>query len=120
MKNQDNENSFLRKVKHSLDQGEEDIPAETLSRLHGIRQDALKIKKKESNWGIKWIPTPYPALATATMVLLAVLLFFPGDRDQAPFNPVDDLEILASNNKIEFYEELDFYAWLAVEESNAG
>ncbi len=76
MKNQDSENSFLKKVKHSLDQGEENIPAETLSRLIRIRQEALKIKKKEKTWAVKWIPTPYPALATAAMVLLAVLLSF--------------------------------------------
>ena len=120
MKNQDSENSFLKKVKHSLDQGEENIPAETLSRLNRIRQEALKIKKKEKTWAVKWIPTPHPAWATAAVVLLAVLLSFPGDREQAPFNPLDDLEILASNNKIEFYEELDFYAWLAEEEPNAG
>jgi hypothetical protein len=120
LKNQDNENSFLKKVKHSLDQGEDDIPAETLSRLHRIRQEALQSQKKESNRGIKWIPTPYPTLATAAMVLLAVLLFFPGDREPTPFNPIDDLEILASKNKIEFYEDLDFYAWLAEEEPNAG
>ncbi len=120
MKKQDNETSFLKKVKHSLDQGEEDIPAETLSRLNRIRQEALKIKKKEKTWAVRWIPMPYPALATAAVVLLAVLLSFPGDREQAPFNPLDDLEILASNNKIEFYKELDFYAWLAEEEPNAG
>ena len=35
---------------------------------------------------------------------------FTGNREQTPFNPIDDLEILASSNKIEFYEELDFYA----------
>ena len=120
MKNQDNEISFLKKVKHSLSQSEENIPDETQSRLHHIRREALKVKPKEKNWGGKWIPTPYPALATAAMVILAVLLSFPSDQEQSLFNPLDDLEILASNNKIEFYEELDFYAWLAEEEPNAG
>lgn len=119
MKNQDDENSFLKKVKHSLDQSEENIPAETLSRLRRIRQEAINSKTKVNTWGIKWVPAPYPALATAAMVLLAVLLFSPGDREQAPVNPLDDLEILASNN-LEFYEDLDFYAWLAEEEPNAG
>jgi hypothetical protein len=120
LKNQDDENSFLKKVKHSLDQGEKNIPDDTRSKLHRIRQEALNIKEKEKSWKIKWFPTPYPALATAAVVLLAVLLSFSDDRDQAPFNPLDDLEILASNNKIEFYDELDFYAWLAEEEPNAG
>ncbi len=119
MKNQDDENSFLKKVKHSLDQGEENISAETLSRLHRIRQEALNTKYNKNAWGIKWIPMPYPALATAAMVLLAVLIYLPGDREQAPVNPLDDLEILASNN-LDFYEDLDFYAWLAEEEPNAG
>ncbi|VAX31928.1 hypothetical protein MNBD_NITROSPINAE05-379 [hydrothermal vent metagenome] len=120
MKNQDDEKSFLKKVKQSLDQGEENIPPETRSRLHRIRQEALRIKEQEKSRVIKWLPTPYPALATAAVVLLAVLLSFPGDREQALFHPLDDLEILASNNKIEFYEELDFYAWLTEEEPNAG
>ncbi len=120
MKNPDDENSFLKKVKRSLDKSEENIPAETLSQLHRIRQEALKTNKKENIRAIKWIPMPYPALATAAVVLLAVLLSFPGDREQAPFNSLEDLEILASNNKIEFYEELDFYAWLVEEESDAG
>ncbi|MCH7623130.1 MAG: DUF3619 family protein, partial [Nitrospinae bacterium] len=82
MKNHDSETSFLKKVKHSLDQGEENIPAETLSRLNRIRQEALKIKKKEIAWAVKWIPMPYPALATATVVLLAVLLSFPATRSR--------------------------------------
>ena len=120
MKNQNDENSFLKKVKHSLDQSEENIPAETQSRLQRIRQESLNIKEKEKIWKIKWLLTPYPALATAAVVLLAVLLSFPGNREQIPFNPIDDLEILASSNKIEFYDELDFYAWLAEEEPNAG
>lgn len=120
MKNQDSENSFLKQVKHSLDQSEGNIPAKTLSRLNRIRQTALKIKRKEKSRAVKWMPMPYPALATAAVVLLAVLLSFPGDRERTPLNPLDDLEILASNNKIEFYEELDFYAWLAEEEPHAG
>jgi hypothetical protein len=120
LKNPDDENFFLKKVKRSLDKSEEKIPDATLSRLHRIREEVLKTSEKKNTWALKWIPTPYPALATAALVLLAVLISFPGDREPTPVNPLDDLEILASNNKIEFYEELDFYAWLSEEEPNAG
>ncbi len=119
MKNTDDEISFLRKVKISLDQSEEGIDAGTLSRLHRIRQNALKLKKPEKTGRLKWFPAPLPALATAGMVLLAVFIFSTGDTEFPSSNNLEDLEILASSN-LEFYEDLDFYAWLAEEQPDAG
>ena len=120
MTDKDDENSLLKKVKNSLDHSEKNIDAGNLSALNRIRQEALKIKEREKTGRLSWLPTPLPALATATVVLLAVFLVFTGEREQAPDNNLEDLEILVSNNKLEFYEDLDFYAWLAEEEHDAG
>jgi hypothetical protein len=120
LKIRDEDNSFVKKVKDSLDRGEETIDSVTLSRLNRIRLEALKLKTRETTGPWKWFPTPLPTLATAGMVLLAVFLFSIGDRDLPPGNNLEDLEILASTNKLEFYEDLDFYAWLAEEQPDAG
>ena len=119
MKNRDDDISFLKRVKNSLDHSEKNIDARTLSQLNRIRQEALKLKKPEKTGQLKWFPAPLPALAMAGMVLLAVLLFSTGDRELPPNGNLEDLEILASNS-LDFYEDLDFYAWLAEEQPDAG
>jgi hypothetical protein len=117
LKSKDDENFFLKQVKSSLDRGEENIDAGTLSRLHRIRQEAIYTEKQEKSGVLNWLP--FPALATAAVVLLTVFLVFTGEQEQVPNGNFEDLEILASNN-LEFYEDLDFYAWLAEEQPSAG
>lgn len=119
MKSKDDENFFLKQVKSSLDRGEENIDAGTLWRLHRIRQEAINAEKQEQSGVLNWFTLPFPALATAIVVLLTVFLVFTGEQEQVPNGNFEDLEILASNN-LEFYEDLDFYAWLAEEQPSAG
>lgn len=114
----DDEKFFLKHVKSSLDRSEENIDTGTLSRLHRIRQKALNAKRPIKNGILNWFSMPLPALATASVVLLAFFVFT-GEREHVPNGNFEDLEILASNN-LELYEDLDFYAWLAEEQPNAG
>ncbi|GJL77369.1 MAG: hypothetical protein NPINA01_03580 [Nitrospinaceae bacterium] len=120
MKYQDDEDTFLKKVKDSLDRSEENLDAETQSRLNRIRRETLKIKKQGESKRFKWLPVPLPALATACGVLLAIFFFSMGDHELTFDTNLEDLEILASNNKLDFYEDLDFYAWLVEQELDAG
>ncbi len=113
--------SFEDKAKKALDRAEENTGPEILSRLQGMRRDAVREMANRGQPRVQqWWGVPAPALAFATLVLVSGLLFFTQDRPPAPPGTIEDLELLASNPHLEFYEDLDFYAWLAEEDSRAG
>jgi hypothetical protein len=63
-----------------------------------------------------------PAAALITAGLIATLPFVPirTPEEQQAANTIEDMDILASNDQLDLYEEFDFYAWLAEEQQNAG
>jgi hypothetical protein len=100
---------WTQAAKDLLDDGAQNFDAATLSRLNRARQNALAQRRKSVRWTV-------PAgLASACALLLAVAVW----HGRAPPAPTDAtvVDISASDNEAltdddEFYEDLDFYAWL--------
>ncbi|MFQ5451164.1 MAG: hypothetical protein ACE5E9_11085 [Nitrospinaceae bacterium] len=121
MKEEERVKLFLHKARKTLDSGTEGMDAQTLSRLASIRRRALQSEESLPLWEKfrRGFPVPLTAVTAASVLLVAALMFF-FRGDPGPLNQFQDLEILASGDNLEFYEELDFFAWLAEEEPNAG
>lgn len=108
MKENEKDQEFIASAKQVLDRSLEDIDAHTLSRLRQARHRAIESA-----------PTRVPpfvwaggvATAFAALVLAAVLLFPSGAPSPVP--TLEDVEILASSEDLDFYDELEFYHWLA-------
>ncbi|MGH7207209.1 MAG: DUF3619 family protein [Nitrospiraceae bacterium] len=100
--------TWLSAAKATLDQGLEELNAETLARLRAARRRALAEQ-----------PRKFPklalagGLATASVVILAGLLWLLVPNGTGPLPGHEDFELLTSAEGLEFYEDLEFYGWLA-------
>jgi hypothetical protein len=106
-----------------LDESADGLDAATLSRLNRARQAALAQRRPaRRQWAL-------PAgLASACVLLLAVLTWHsygptvgvslenPLARTAAP----GDLDLVASEDSLEFYQDLEFYAWLETQDQDLG
>jgi hypothetical protein len=117
--------NWTAQAKQALDESAQNLDAATLSRLNRARQKALELARPR-----RLRPWFVPAgLASACAVLLAVAVVW--HRPTAPSNAADpfvavsasaaqagggfsanDLDLVSSDDGIEFYQDLDFYAWL--------
>ena len=122
--NAPNQNEFDKSVwiaqaRHLLDQSADGIDAATLSRLNRARQAALATRAQRNPF---WM---LPAgLAGACALLLAAAVWMPRHgaagagavrADTAATQAADATEAsdtLGGDDSPEFYQDLDFYAWL--------
>ena len=105
---------WTQAAKNLLDESARNLDAATLSRLNRARQHALAQRRKVLLWVL---PT---GLASACALLLAVALWHaraphaPADAGAGAVSDAAVGEALADDD--EFYEDLDFYAWLDAQE----
>lgn len=113
----EDDHSFIKKIKQELDEGTERLPAGIQSRLTRMRHEALEAGERQGflarftglNPALRW-----PGLVTASVAVLAVFLYFQTPGGIQP--NLEDIDLLASEDQLELYEELEFYAWLAEQE----
>jgi hypothetical protein len=112
-----NEKDFLEFARKRLNQGTENIDPDTRHKLLAMRNRALDIKETK-NWFPQWAPLPAMGLLTAALFIFLVYAK-PGSIPTLDTG-LEDLEILASVDQLELYEDLEFYDWLANENYEAG
>ncbi len=117
MSEQTYNDAFLEKVRTTLDTSVENIDVRIQSRLSRIREEALRNKSTRLR---QWLYLPVTGIAAALAVLIASVLYFNRPDQVHQIDYFEDVEILASSDSLEFYANLDFYAWLAEEERDAG
>jgi len=127
---QKSEQKFLSRLSSTLDDSLTDIDDDVLSRLRHARMQAVEIADNSNEQECKpvfatvfpsWL-APVSSVATfATVALVAISLWLnqPNLLDNNDLNSVKDMTILSSNDELEFYQNLDFYLWLAQYESTS-
>ena len=110
----ENEKRFLKQLKKTLD--EDQLDAKIQSRITQIRYKALE--SKSNRLFPEWMYQPAAQWASVACALLLIVLYFgePGETQSG----LEDIDLLASTDGLELYEELEFYAWLAEENVDAG
>jgi hypothetical protein len=111
---------WTEQARHALDESAQNLDASTLSRLNRARQGALAQGRPLRPW---YLPA---GLASACAVLVAVAIAW-----HTPTNSImptaaganagsfdSDLDMMTSDDGIEFYQDLDFYAWLDAQEKD--
>lgn len=125
MKEERNEREFLADVRRRLDAGAEDIDELTRARLGAARRRAVEAGSRSRilrlgdvlvagrGGRLAW-------LAGGLFLLLAILMPRLQTPTQAPqaMHLLDDMELLGATEDLEFYQELDFYIWVADEQDN--
>ncbi len=93
-------------ARRKLNGNANDLDADTREKLMQIRHRAMESSLEgESNFP-DWATLPIIAVVTAVIFVLLIYIK-PGSAPQVSDAP-DDLELLLSNNPIEFYENLEF------------
>ncbi len=103
-------------IRQSLDESVDALDANTLSNIRQIRAQALdkvgkKARKKAEGRDINWQRYLFGGLATACVMVLAVVLLLNSPSSMQPV-PVDDMELISSSDNLELFEDLEFYEWL--------
>jgi len=101
---------FERKASELLSEDVEHLDAETLSRLRQARTRALGKRQRRAIW--------YWPAAGALAAGLLVLVLYPEEPPPLPSIYEDPVQQAAAED-LELLEDLEFYAWLALEEEGA-
>ena len=106
------EAKFLAGIKQQLDHSCDALDARTLSHLNSIRHTALEHKQKR--FSPLWLSLG--GMVTATFLVFSLNLSslqLPGTANATDAAPLEDIEILTTTESLDFYEEYEFYQWLA-------
>jgi len=119
MKAKDPEELFLEKVQDILDHGTENLGSQTEERLEDIRGQALMAAgEKRSRFfpPRRWVLAG--SFAMVTLAAVGLFLWLSPSTETPPAGEIEDLEIITSQERIDFYQNLDFYRWLGSEENH--
>ncbi len=98
---------FERQVRALLDADADALDAATRDRLAAARERALAQAGRAGGSRKGW------AWGLAASLLLGVALGLALRQGEEAAPALEDLALLSASEEPEFYEELDFYAWLA-------
>jgi len=117
----DRDAAWVAQARSALDESARSLDAATLSRLNQARHAALAQRRSRPP---RWL---LPAgLASASVLLLAVFTWhgYRPDVGSAEF-PLSaksasssDIDLVSSDDGPEFYQDLEFYAWLDAQDAD--
>ncbi len=122
----EDQDKFIKQIKQQLDQESKALDAETLSRLRQARARALSESdnRKSRQWSV--LGGGAVAFASVSVLAIAVWLSVPTNTLQNPpalaeaqITAFDDLELLAATEELEFYEDMEFYYWLEIQNAQS-
>ena len=119
MNQQDREQEFLHTIRTALDESLDHIDGHAQSRLRQARSKALQTRQRKT-WlqAFAWLPAG--SVAAICVVAIASILYLNTSSVSIPVNGFNDVDLIASGESLEFFEDMEFYEWLALEESSAG
>jgi hypothetical protein len=118
MSEKDRESRFLKKIKKTLDDGSRNLDSGHQSKLTQIRHQALE--SKSNRWLPNWTYLPAMQWGSVACALLVGIILL-GEPNKTQLQPgFEDIDLLASADVMELYEDLEFYSWLAEENIDLG
>ncbi|MCO7222827.1 DUF3619 family protein [Pleionea sp. CnH1-48] len=107
------DDELVKQIAQQLDDSTESLDYATQLKLQRIRQQALQVSPKESMVKRFWQPMS-AFLVTAS---LAAVVVFNTQQTTAPTSNhqteiLEDIELLAADEELEFIQNLEFYEWL--------
>ncbi|MEJ2115399.1 MAG: DUF3619 family protein [Gammaproteobacteria bacterium] len=105
------DDNFISKVCETLNDSANRIDAETSQRIIAARQRALE--KSASRFSM---PKIIAVAATAFSIFIAVIIVNTQLNQPLEDESSEAIELVATQDAIELYEELEFYTWLVEED----
>jgi hypothetical protein len=119
MRENNNENGFVDRVRRTLNDSVDSLDGETLSRLTQARHRALEKAERRTKQRRRPYRLSLAGLATAMAVILLAVFLGRDPLKTQRYSAIEDVEILAASENPDFFAELEFYAWLAEEMEDA-
>lgn len=116
MTGNDQEELFLERTSALLSRSVENIDSRTGRRLEHIRMKALgALEEKPLGFffPLRWIT--FGSLATVAMAVIALFFWLNTPPKDLPGRYIEDFEIITSREPIDFYQDLEFYRWMATQ-----
>lgn len=108
------EEALRQRGKRLFDESVQALDAETVSRLNRSRQRALA-ETNRNGAELRWLRlTPVAAAALAAAVIVWQLQ---NGIDELPPDTAADFELLLADEEFEMLEDLEFYRWMALDET---
>ena len=117
MNDPNKEQQFIDNVKKALDLDAENLDAGTQAKLTRARHRALDAGERKGFDLRQWFSVPVMGWATASILVLGLAFFVQQSNSTLP--PLEDIDLLVAEDNLEFYDGLEFYAWLAEEDNDA-
>jgi len=104
-------------VKEYLDAGVDTLDGRTTARLREARLKAMETAQGRRGWfhGPRWVAVGGGTVAAAAV--LAVGVWLSDSPRESAVATADDIEIVAAQDQMQLYEDLEFYRWLATQEN---
>lgn len=112
MTDKHSEQQFVSRIREALDQSAEQLAPGVRSRLSRMRHEAAALHAERQAPRKSW---RWAAGLAAASVVAVLMLMLPFNRpaEKTPLAVIDDMEILASSDPLEIYEDMEFYSWLS-------
>lgn len=122
---QQTEQAFLDSVKQALDDSVEQVDELTRAKLSAARHRAVDAASQSARWNVgnvlsvNWFDRRGAVIAGVFSIAVIAVLVLPNLTAQNPQQAValiDDMELLGGADDLDFYQDLDFYLWVADEQ----
>lgn len=104
------EQRWLHTAKALLDRSADELDQPTTLRLQRARVRAMTGRPRSARSG-RWMFAG--GLTTASAMILASVVWFSKPAAVIPLHEADDVEVVTAAEHLEFYDEIEFYQWLA-------
>lgn len=115
-RDRDREEGLVAAAKAALDGSVRDLDPATAGRLRAARRFALEPAPARLPWLDRARQNRFVwagGVATVAAAVLAAFLYLYQPVSQGPAPALEDLELITSSEGLEFYDDLEFYRWLA-------
>lgn len=103
-------------VRQHMDQTTQELDPTITARLAAGRQQALKQMGQEPRGRSRTTLTGFGLAASVAMVAVLASFYTGNERPTGPVSEADALEMMAAEEPLELYEDLEFYLWLEQQE----
>jgi len=108
-----NEQAFIARAKRVLDRAVGEIDPDKAVKLQRARISAMQSR---ASWNRRWAWNTGLAIVSVAAVALVLWMNQPPSGNHAAV-PLEDFELVMSGENLELAEDLEFYHWLANEDS---
>ena len=111
----ESDDKLAKEAKALFDESVDKLDAATLSTLNRGRHAALEASGKGRGVWLRWAP----GLGVTALIAVTVITATPRP-DALDAVPAGDVDILLGEESIEMLEDLEFYAWMELQDGEVG